>query len=114
MDPVTSIVFTFAILMGIGGEIERVEEITVQQEESIALLDMQMIELQEAYDDLADNFNGLYEEHLRLGSAHAATSARDLVYHEQQQEAIEHILKEIDSVKGKTDYLDDKIQVLHP
>lgn len=114
MDPVTSIVFTFAILMGIGGEIDRIEEITIQQEASITLLDAEVVDLKEAYTELADQYNGLYEEHLRLGSAHAATSARDLVYHEQQQEAIEHILKEIDSVKGKTDYLDDKIQLLHP
>jgi hypothetical protein len=37
-----------------------------------------------------------------------------LTYYEQQKEVIEQILKEIQHLDGKTEYLDNKIQLLHP
>ncbi|WP_274961465.1 hypothetical protein [Lentibacter algarum] len=70
--------------------------------------------MKKAYSELADSYNGLHNEYLRVASSHAAVSARDLVYHDNQQKAIEEILREIQNLEGKTDYLDDKIQLLHP
>lgn len=121
MEPVAVIIFTFFTLMGIGGEIERLEMTAIQQQATLALLDAEIVDLQEdkekikeAYSELADQYNGLHEDYLKLGSSHASVAARDLVNHENQKEEIERVLKEIQSLQGKTDYLDDKIQLLHP
>jgi len=121
MDPVAAFLISFITWVGIGNQMEQLEMTTIQQEAALALLNAEVVELQkfqeeakDAYSDLADQYNGLYEEYLRLASTHASGSARDLVYNDKQKEAIEQILKEIQYLDGKTQYLDDKIQLLHP
>jgi hypothetical protein len=89
---------------------ETQQQLEVTQDE-IELLNLTA---RENYDKLAYEFNGLYEEFLRLGTTVASTSARDVTVNGSQEKKINNLSRQVNNVKEKADYLDELISTLHP
>ena len=85
MDPVTAI-FIFIITVGLGEEIK----------ENQSVIDSQQVEIAELNNDF-----------LRLAGAHAAANANHKHVNREQQ-------AQIDNLEDRVEYLNDKVNILHP
>ena len=85
MDVVAVIIFIFTTTVGLNQELKR----------EVDTLDAKI-------EQVDNNF-------LRLSGSHAATSARDIVNHENQEAEIERLSKEIESLNNKLNEYSTKI-----
>lgn len=119
MDPVSifSTVTFFALsnLVEKQGEyIKSLQDDNVYMTQEIDILSTKNEQLEGRVAELENNFNKLFEEYLRLGSSHAAISARDTVRFEALKEAIDNIVQQVNNTRDKTLYLEEKIDIYHP
>jgi len=98
MDPFG--LFAAIVIGGLSQDIEK-------NKDDIAANQIEIIVMQTQIEDLSDQL-------LKLQSSHASVSARDKVNHDNQEELIQNLQRQIDNLKAKADYLDNKIGVLHP
>lgn len=64
--------------------------------------------------DISRDISFLQGTLLELSGSHASQGAADVVRYEKLNQQINNLHDRLDSLKGKTDYLDNKIGVLHP
>jgi predicted nucleic acid-binding Zn-ribbon protein len=64
--------------------------------------------------DISQEIEWLEETLWGLSGSHASQAAVDEVRHEKLTQQINNLHDRLDSLKGRTDYLDDKIGILHP
>lgn len=107
-------IFALLVLFGMGQEINKnidnIENLTTQVE----LQDKWIRDLENHVADIDSNVDKLINDYIRLGAMHASHAARSNTDDEKHDAQIEKLAEGLNSLRSKTDYLDEKITTLHP
>ena len=112
MDPIG--IFVAIVISSLAYNVDKLNnELHILSSDSVYI--MQEIEaLKDENKRLNDDFNGLFADYLKLGSSHAAISARDITYIESLKEQLKNLEERLENNQNRIDYLDNKIQIIHP
>lgn len=107
-------IFALLVLFGIGQEInnniDKIEDLSAQVE----LQDKWIQDLENHVADIDGNVDKLIRDYIRLGAMHASHAARSNSADDQHDEQMKNIIDFANSLEKKLNYVDKKIQTLHP
>ena len=112
MDPVGFL--TAIILSALSYDVKKTNESMLELQADSVYIMQELEAIKEENKRLDENFNGLFSDYLKLGSSHAATSARDVTNNEAMKREIELLKKQLENNQKRVDYLQEKVEILHP
>ena len=112
MEPIG--IMTSIIIYALSQDIKHNKEALIKAEASQSHMMSDIEDLRKQNEELEKNFNGLFADYLKLGSSHAATSARDVVNDETLKREIDIIILELKNQEQKLNYINDKVDIYHP
>ena len=112
MEPIG--IMTSIIIYALSQDIKNNKEALVMSEASQVIMRSEIEDLRKQNEELEKNFSGLFADYLKLGSSHAAISARDVVNDESMKKQIDIIILQLKNQEQKINYLDAKVDIHHP
>ena len=107
-------IFALLVLFGIGQEInnniDKIEDLSAQVE----LQDKWIHDLENHVAEIDNNVDKIIRDYIRLGAMHASHAARSNGADDQHDRKIENTIGFVESLEHKLEYVNKKVQTLHP